>query len=146
MLSSGASEVATLFDLLQGSGSTQRILSNVQIAEISFQCNPVIVTITSRIYDTSYRLIPDVLQARNLSLRLVIESSFELSVTFSGFLLLAGTTFSVLIAEDDNSVYYLDASTNQISLQPLLSSFSASVVPAQLQPIAGSLPFLNFAI
>ena len=102
MLSSGASEVATLFDLLQGSGSTGRILSTVQIAGISFQCNPVILTTTSRLYDTSYTLIPDVLHAVNLSLGLVMESSFELSVTFSGFLLLAGEPVQLEMTHTQN--------------------------------------------
>ena len=70
----------------------------------------------------------------------------QIAVDAFGDIEIAGTTFSLLISEDDDSMYYLDASTNQISLQPLLSNFSASVVPAQLQPIAGSLPFLNFAV
>ena len=90
VLLSGAPEVATLFDLLKGSDSIGSTLSNVQIAGISFQCNPVILIVTSQLHDSSYALIPDVLQAQILIILLAIESSFKLSLTFSDFLLLAG--------------------------------------------------------
>ena len=82
-----------------------------------------------------------VIRFLNPTVRLEVRPpNSEITVEAFGDIEIAGTTFSSLIAEDDNSMYYLDASTNQISLQPFLSSFSASVVPAQLQPI------LNFAV
>ena len=124
--------------MLNDSDSIGSILSNVQIAGISFQCNPVILTVTSQIYDTSYALIPDVLQAQNLTLSLVIESSFELSLTFSGFLLLAGEPVELEMTRTHNGFQIRsDFSIPSISIWDIASDFTSLSLPLPDSSTAG---------
>ena len=69
-------------------------------------------------------------------------------ITFeaSGKITFASVEFTFMISMDKQHKFYLDATTPHISTSSLLSSFSAKLLPDILQPIAKSLPFLNFGI
>ena len=78
-----------------------------------------------------------------VSLEVSLPSN-DVSVDFRhGSMVLGDISFSFSVTKDASQKYSLKACTNFMSLQSILSSFSAKLLPNQLQQVIESLPLLN---
>ncbi len=118
---------------------------DIQIGNFGFDVSDNTIFVEFQLTKT-LKYFGGLLQISHPSMRLDVEpKKADVSVRASGKLVLANTNFLVSIARV-NRKYYLTASTHSISMSNILSSFSAKVLPSQMQSLVGKLPFLNFGV
>ena len=119
---------------------------DIQVAEIGYNFKDRVIFMTFELKKT-LKYFGGLIQVMNPTVRLEIKQpKREVTMEANGYVIIAGTKFSVLITKGDDGKYYLDASAKKISFGPLLTSFRTSILPPQLKSLTRSLPFLNFGV
>ncbi len=117
-----------------------------RLAVISYKFKERVTSVTFELKNT-LQFFGGVIQVRNPTVSLQIKQpKSKVTMEANGYVTIAGTKFSVLIAKGGDGKYYLDAFAKKISFGPLLTSFRTSVLPPQLKSLARSLPFFNFGV
>ena len=98
-------------------------------------------------FETTLHYFHRLLEVENPMITLEVSlPSGDVALEVSGDITIAGTEFTINIAQGEGNKYVLEAFSDSIMFSLMISAFAARLLPVQLEAIASSLPFLNFDI